>query len=407
MAKTPTPTPKQQSTAQQAYQLPAWDPNPAQLAPYVLTGTTFAPGDLAQLRYADATVAPIMDELRGAVEALTWAVSPAEDTPLGRAAARVVEAATRSLAMPWSDYVGLVWDTVSTFGSAYHEICDCRDDSAPLGRRWHPYVIHAPSISRIVTDDTGLHITQVEQTTSKGSIQTFDPDEIVYWVASDVPGDFTGRSKLRAIVGPKRAYEIVLKTYLEKEANARGIYKIQQVSGVEQNRGQTDYDGLRKSIYAAASGQSPIVSVPPWADLDIMAPPNSANTSVLSLLQHFETQKRSALGNFLESLGIDGNTGNRSLGETLETAGNERWLTEISKLENLITRQGFIRAICEGYRIPHHLRPHLRVQRLSEPADIDDTLSRLEQLGRVEQTGILTPAQVTRLRAEILPEEDY
>lgn len=384
------------SQAQFSWTRPSWDAN-ADVTTSDLIGYHFSPGELAQIRYTDPVVAPIMRSLRSSVQAFEWRVRAAEDTPEGRAASDVIQAALKSIPH-FNIHLATVWDYVSWAGFVPFEVLRVPANT-PLGYRWYPTLIHPTTVDRLETDSSGTVPTTLTQVTERGST-AFSPSEYVWYVNSEVPGNFFGESALRPLLVVKRASEIDLKTYIDNRLKARGIYTVQTV-GEPDDKGQQEYFSLLRQLNAAIAGQAGYVGVPAWLQLDILSSPNPPDKT-LDVWQYFDALKRAALGHFLENLGLSGSGSNRALGEVLQEQDRERWYAEVARFEHMLNTTGLLPALCDTYRIPHHLRPELYVHREEETLDIDVAFERLARLQDLRASGAVDDEEFAEFKARIM-----
>jgi len=364
---------KVKSQAQYSFTLPSWDANPQAASTLRLVGSLYSPGALAQIRYTDPVVAPVMDALRSHVGNLVWTSAPADESPESRAAKMIVDDILASIG--WREHVEQVWDYTATFGFLFYEFSSWQDDRKPYGYGSRAILLHPSTISRITSDEPRLHIQTVEQQVDAARA-VFQNFEILHYRRDDdVPGNFLGRSLLRPLLLPFTASEIDLKCYLDARQRAKGVYHAKPNDSTQ--RSPQEWDQVEDSLDTLVSSDTGWITTPEWIDLQVLAAANPPDAA-LGNWQYFDALKRSALGHFLENLGLSGSGSNRALGEVLSDADNERWQAQIVEIERIINApHSLIHRICTDFEIPEHNRPLLEVVREESVPTLDETLDRL------------------------------
>lgn len=381
--------------AQNTFVLPQFDPNPIGVGTTELLGRLYAPGDFAQIRYADPVVAPLLNFIRKHLEAVVWSVEPVENTYEAIGAADITNAFLRSV--EWNEFAALVYDMVHTFGHLYVERVWCKDPNSEIGISAKLTPLFPPTVSRIQTTPCGLRTKILEQTVDVG-VQTFQGEELLHYVSNtDVAGNLTGISGLRPLVFPHRASQIDQKVYLDARTRSAGTIVINLMSGLE--RGSQEFGELQDALDSVVSGESGYLVLP--ADVEAkMLSNNNPPDGALENWKYYDSIKRAALGHYLENLGLNGTGSNRALGEVLSDADNHRWQAQLAFLEKILTHQGLLPEFYNLVGIPKNLQPVVTIKREDEITDLDEVLRRLGDL--VEIKDELDNVEFELLKREIL-----
>lgn len=315
---------------------PGVEPNPVYRNQLIGTSAEDA-GVLLQFRMTDPTIAPAMDFIVSALQAVEFDVEPPDDpTPVeARATDYLRTMIRRGIRGGFAAFFARAGDWKFTFG---RQTCEIIQQPARYSHlKWDVELTEiAPwSVNRFITDDSGFQLLQVEQVATMRRA-TIDAWKLVHITRQVTAGDFNGWARLRAAAAVCLWYEAVMKTGLSRSLVDVGVPITKDT--VAEAPVKDRLDEVHDWAEAWVEGEIGPLHLPYGTDLD-MFNPAAAGRDPLPLLKYLDELKRSVTATTLQSLGTSA-TGSRALGEQFAIADRARFTAWVNELLDDLNGEG-------------------------------------------------------------------
>lgn len=332
-------------SVQYAGSFPTVETNPDIFDPWTTLGSgAYDLGLYYQLRYTDPVIEPAMEFLQSRVKAFPVGFEPpadATDAEL-RCLAFVREFAAECIQGELESVVAGVFDAAMSYGFQARERIIEDYPGHRFGIQLRLFRIDGWSISQW---DTNANDTSILRGIRQNQGEYIPAHKLLYYGFKPSPGAWVGMSRLRPFFASKVIIESLLQSLIERARTDKGVPVVKETMAADAVKGNVD-DALEFCLAYMEGDPTPIY-LPHTHEVEMFSPGPSAISNPVELMQYFDSQRRAALYQSLENVGVS-TGGNRALGEEFRISDNDKFGQALRDFERAMNGGAEdIGALCE------------------------------------------------------------